>query len=303
MYVGVRERKSRCEGTAISAWFGFGFEERSRKQRHDVTDTVLPFFYSLDSLVEQQSGRMRARLGTGERDCSDDSTRPQPPLKPAGQHQYPNIVFPLCGCSLDHSAWWWPAPAIMPAPEDAPRLPQSFCLGRREGLETAVYARGLALLRLLHYLTQGDGASGEGPDAAKAEGRCVRCERGGGVRQDGSRILGGKGGPTPSPRLRRSPAPQARSPRDRAGGSRVLLVCLSSLRRRGRAREGVGGGGVRGKGGKCGCGISWASLSLFCGCLGPGIRVVYEFFGMHACMQVRPPAETRTCWAEVTGRF
>lgn len=136
------------------AWgvWGNGHEGTARRNGH--WSSIL-FPCSLLSSSSSQ-GRMLARLGAGERDCSDDSsTRPRPPPK-IPDHQYPSIVFTLCSCSLGRSAWWWPAPAIMPAPDDVRQLPQSFVSAVEKGWRPPSVLRAHAP-RLLHYLTQGDG--------------------------------------------------------------------------------------------------------------------------------------------------
>lgn len=104
--------------------------------RRDVTDTAHHTFLSslLSSSISQ--GRRCARLGAGERNCSDDPT-PLPPK--ATNHCYQIIASPILqlftgpwrlvvGSSSDHAC----SGRLSSAPS------QPFCLGPREGLETAV---------------------------------------------------------------------------------------------------------------------------------------------------------------------
>lgn len=80
--------------------------------------------------------------------------------------------------------------------------------------------------RLPHYLTQGDGAGGEGPDAAKAEGRCVSCERGGAfarIEPSVSRILGTEGGHIPA-RVSEGPPHPRPGPRETGQEAREPII-------------------------------------------------------------------------------
>lgn len=139
----------------------------------------------------------------------------------------------------------------MPAPEDSPQLlPNLFVSALEEGWRPPWILRTRAP-RPPHYLTQGDGAGGEGPDAAKAEGRRVSCERRGG-RWSGkepsvSRIWARKGA-TSQPASQKVPRTPGQVP-ERQGRrleSPLLAMCII-ITLRGRRTGGARGGGVCGR--------------------------------------------------------
>lgn len=109
---------------------------------------------------------------------------------------------------------------------------------------------GLRLLVSSHYLTQGDGDSGEGPDAAKAEGRRVRCEREGAFVRT-ALVSWAEGGDPPQPASQKVPRTPGQVP-ERQG--RRLESHYWSVHHHYAAGEGHGRGwgvcGSQAKGGK-----------------------------------------------------
>lgn len=150
---------------------------------------------------------------------------------------------------------------------------------------------------LPRYLTQGDGAPklyGGGP-VGRAPMRLrlmMGGQEGGGwaFRPSSLRIWARKGvghPPHPSLRLRRSPAPQARSPRDRAGGSRAYWSIIITHTSLSGGRDGNWGVRVGGVGF-----LFFFPFFSWLVVLGPGSRVcVLVWIFCIACMQVRPPGE------------
>lgn len=160
-----------------------------------------------------------------------------------------------------------------------------------------------------HYLTQGDGAGGEGPDAAKAEGRCVSCERGGAfarIEPSVSRIWARKGA-TSQPASQKVPRTPGQVP-ERQGRrleSPLLAMCII-ITPRGRRTGGARGGGCVREKARDGrrrrkmwvwdlCFLS-LSLSLLL-CVAVSLVCVYGFC-MYACMHAgqatHPPGGDQT---------
>lgn len=134
----VRERKPRCEGTAISAAGLGGSGELSRRhgiRRNGHCSSIL--FLSRFCSSSNSQGRMRARLGAGERNCSDDSTH-----APAPHPKYPTTStqtssFPLCSCSLGHRRLVVARPSDHACSGRRSSAPPAFVSAVREGLETS----------------------------------------------------------------------------------------------------------------------------------------------------------------------
>lgn len=192
-----------------------------------------------------------------------------------------------------------------------PQLPQSLCLGRsrRAGDRRSVLrTQAPRLLPLSDARPMG--GSGEGPDAAKAEGRRVSCERGEGCSSSAlvSWAEGGKGPPQPaSQKVPRTPGQVPERQGRRLEGIIGLSIIITPP---GKGTGGGGGWGCVGvsEGREENVGVFVVSLSLsralFCGCFGagnPGVCCVYGFF-LLACTCMHAGQATAGGRPEPVGR-
>lgn len=293
-WVCVRERKPRCEGTAISAgswaWFGNGHEGTAR--RNGPVFSIL----FLSRFSRQATGALAWVQGN---ETAQLIPRPYPHPSHPNQPLLPKHCLPVLQLLTGPRRLAVVRPSDHACSEDAPhQLPNVLVSAIKEGWGPPRAYCGHAPPRLSHYLTQVDGASGEGPDAAKAEGRRVRCARGGGVRQETAVRLSypGRKGATSQPASQKVPRTPGQVPERQ--GTRLeshYWFCLSSLRSGEGDGRGVGGGGCVREGAREGrdeeeenVGIgSWFPSLFLCVAvvLGPGTRgvVCMNFLHVHAC--------------------
>lgn len=168
------ERKSRCEGTAITAGQGLVDGHERTAPRSGTLFPILCFLASRQATATAHTCPLGFRAGGSSVDHST-ATSPLPIQSLLPNHR-PLAPQSLAGPYLlvvDR-------PAIMPAPEDALQLHPFFVSAVEGAGDCRAYWRALALVlrppiiwrRAMDLLNYG-GASGEGPDTAKAEGRRV----------------------------------------------------------------------------------------------------------------------------------